>query len=296
MNPFDYTGPEFLLFYLGLAALVIIGLVLSRQYFESTAAPKIDLSDPYLIAYLRGGEVATMRVATFSLIDRGLLLVDGSSIKRAENVSPEAVRRPIEKLLLEKFRLPQESTLIYQDTALKEACKPYAQTLRAARLLPDESVNQARMIRLVIACFVLSAVAVVKIIIALDRGRTNIGFLVILMIVAIVVAVAISFPRLTQAGKAMLGDVQNLYSGLRDRAFLLQPGGATIEPLMVAAAFGLHELSGTGFSYMKVLFPWGATSASSSCASTSSCNSSCSSSCGSSCGGGCGGGCGGCGS
>jgi uncharacterized protein (TIGR04222 family) len=295
MNPFDYTGPEFLVFDLGLALLVIIGLVLTRRYSESAAAPKIDLSDPYLIAYLRGGEPETLRVATFSLIDRGLLLVEENSLKRAEKASPDAVRRPIEKLLLEKFRVPQEAISIYDDTALKNACQPYEQALRAARLLPDESVNQARMIRLVIACFVLSAVALVKIVIALDRGRTNIGFLVALMIAANLIAVAISFPRLTEAGKAMIADVQNLYSGLKDRAFLLQPGGATIEPMMLAAAFGVAALPGTGFSYTKTLFPRAAASASSSCASTCG-SSSCSSSCGSSCGGGCGGGCGGCGS
>ena len=66
MNPFDLPGPQFLLFYLGLSAAVIVALVVARKFAESSAAPKLDLSDPYLIAYLRGGDAETLRVAAVS--------------------------------------------------------------------------------------------------------------------------------------------------------------------------------------------------------------------------------------
>jgi hypothetical protein len=106
----------------------------------------------------------------------------------------------------------------------------------------------------------------------------------------------------------MIADLQNLYSGLKDRAGFFRPGGATIEPLMLAAVFGVGALSSADFAFTHVLFPRAKAAADAATwNSTTSCGSSCnstfgsggtscsSSSCGSSCGGGCGGGCGGCG-
>jgi uncharacterized protein (TIGR04222 family) len=298
MNPFDLPGPEFLLFFLGLSVVAIVALVVTRKFAESSSAPKLDLSDPYLIAYLRGAEPETLRVAAVSLIDRGLLVATGTQLKTAEKASPDAVRHPVEKELLRRFKRAGEASSIFDDSRLRATCKPYEQTLKNVGLLPGESIVSARWTRLLIACALLGGVAVVKILIALERGRTNVWFLIILTIIAIVVAVKISFPRLTESGKRMIADLQNLYSGLKDRALFLQTGGATIEPMMLAAVFGVGALAGANFAYTSALFPrakeadkWSTWNA-----STSGCGSSCSS-CGSSCSGGCGGGgCGGCGS
>ena len=297
MNPFDLPGPEFLFFFIGLSALVIVALVVTRKIAERSAAPKLDLSDPYLIAYLRGAEPETLRVAAVSLIDRGLLVATGTQLQTAEKASQDAVRRPIEKELLRKFKRADEASAIFDDSRLRATCKPYEQTLKTAGLLPSETIVGARWTRLLIACGVLGGVAIVKILIALERGRTNVWFLIIVGVVAIVIAAKISFPRLTESGKTMIADLQNLYGGLKDRALSLQSGGATIEPMMLAAVFGVGALTGAHFGYTSVLFPRAREAAQSTSACGSSCGASCSSgsSCGSSCGGGCGGGCGGCG-
>ena len=261
MNPFDLTGPQFLLFYLIFAGLVISGLVFWRRRAESSASmPRIDLSDPYLIAYLRGGEKEVLRVAKYAS----------------------------------------------SSTGLRKPCESYDKTLRRARLLPDEYVTRGRLMRWVIAGFVLMGVGLAKVLIAIQAGRTNVGFLIILMILAVVVAGAISFPRLTESGKAMLEDVKSLYSGLRGRPALSNPGEAGVEPTMMAAVFGVGALSAAG--YADQLFPGRRKKSEGACATDSDCGSSCSSSSssdssssscssGSSCGGGsgCGGGCGGCG-
>jgi uncharacterized protein (TIGR04222 family) len=300
MNPFDLPGPQFLLFYTVFAAAVVAGVVFWRRRAElSSSSPRIDLSDPYLIAYLRGGEREVLRVATVTLIDRGLLNRNGSHIWRAENASPDSVRRPVEQALLMKYARGGEVSWMFEDDGLSKACEPYGHTLRRARLLPDESVNQARLVRLVIASFVLTGVGFTKVFIALDAGRTNVGFLIVLIIVSVVIAAAVSFPRLTESGRTTIEDVQSLYSGLRDRSGLLNPGGAGIEPMMLAAVFGVGALAGPGFSFASGLFPDQRKRANGSCGAgdggCGSSGSSCSSSCGSSCGGGCGGGCGGCG-
>ena len=294
MNPFDLRGPEFLLFYIILAAVVFGALFLIRRTFESDIPPKVDVGDPCLIAYLRGGERETLQVALVSLIDRGLLIPNGTQIKRADNASPSSVRRPIEKALMETYAKPGMATSMLNDPKLKSVCQQYQDTLKTNRLLPDESVMRARWLCFTLAFFLLGLVGAGKIYIALERGRTNVQFLIILMIVAIVIAGKVSFPRLTARGTAMLKDLQSLYAGLKNRAASLRPGGATIEPMMLAAAFGVGALAGEGFAYTATLFPRPRGSSSgSSWGDSGSSGSSCGSSCG---GGGCGGGCGGCGS
>jgi uncharacterized protein (TIGR04222 family) len=300
VNPFDLPGPEFLFFYLVLSVVVIAALTFWRRASESAGAPKMDLSDPYLIAHLRAGEKEALCVALISLIDRGLLTVEGTQIQRAKNAGPESVRRPIEKALMEIYEKPGTAASIFDDPRLKPVCDQDQEILKRIGFLPDDSVAQARLVRVIVACCILGGVGAIKIIIALDRGRTNVGFLVILMIVAIVIAGKLASPRLTARGSAMLADIQTLYSGLKDRATSIRPGGATVDALMLAAAFGTGALAGEAFVYARTLFPrakhsssFVATWSSSSC-SSSSCSSG--SSCGSSCGGGgCGGGCGGCG-
>lgn len=300
MNPFYLPGPQFLLFYSIFAALVIAVMVIWRQRAERYGAPKIDLSDPYLIAYLRGGETEVLRVATVSLIQRGLLVSAGTQIQRAENASPDSVHRPIEQALLKKYTHFGAVSKMFKDRGLKSVCAVYGNTLRTARLLPDNTVLHARQTRLVITCLVLGGGGLPKVIYALSQGRINVAFLIILMIVAIVIAHQLSFPRLTASGKTLLEDVQSLYSELRDRAPFLHRGGVGTESMMLAAAFGVGALAGQEFAYTQTLFPRVKKQDKGSCASEGGCGGGCSSSatssssCGSSCGGG-GGGCGGCG-
>jgi uncharacterized protein (TIGR04222 family) len=300
VNPFDWRGPEFLVFYLILSACVVASLELVRRALESAAPVKMDLADPYLVAYLRGGENEVLRVAVVSLIDRGLLIANGNTITRAPDVVSNSVRRAIDKALLQKFATSRDATSIFDDTGLKIACQEYESTLKRNGLLPDDSVQTARAFRFFLAAFILILVGGVKLFLAVQRGRTNVGILIILIIVATIVAAKIAFPRLTASGRAMLDDIQRLYADLKSRAAFIRPGGATIEAAMLAATFGISSLEGAHFAYTRTLFPRAANPKKTS-SWTTSCSSGCgtssASSCGSSCGGGgCGGGCGGCGS
>jgi hypothetical protein len=135
----------------------------------------------------------------------------------------------------------------------------------------------------------LGIVGVIKIQIGLTLSRP-VGFLVLMMIVAMAAAAAISFPRMTARGKAALKDITNLYSGLRMQIYSSSRGGASAELAMFAAVFGVAELSATPFGYAQALFP----------RRTGSFSGESGSSDGGGCGGGGGdgggGGCGGCGS
>ena len=290
MNPFDLAGPQFLLFYLAFGGSVILALSLVRRARESSDSSKVTLSDPYLIAYLRGGKNEALRLGTVSLIDRGLLVVKGSRL-RSDWQQTDIVTNPIEKALLRKFLTEDEATSIYKNSALEAACQPYLETLTRQNLLPNEAVRTDRITRFIIGGAFLFFVAFTKIMVALARGRHNILFLVLLTFLALFLAYKVSNPFRTLKGSNLLADLRTLFGSLKDRASGLTPGGSTGELALLAAVFGMAALPTTVFPHAKTLYPKAASS------SSFSCGSSCGTSCGSSCGGGgCGGGCGGCGS
>lgn len=314
MNPFDLPGPQFLLFYAALSGVVILLLRLLRHAGEAQPdtdtpllrrlkhgliglrhapgpAPKVDLSDAYLIAYLRGGPNEALRVASVSLVDRGLLTArdDGQLVtERSEAV--DLVRRPIEKALLERFKVPAAASSIFADPTLAAACEDYERRLVGLGLLPGAAQKAANRRRLVVAVAVLWGVAVLKVAVALGRGRSNVLFLVILTLLAAWLAYRAARLARTARGEALLADLRTLFASLREAA--IRPGGATQELALLAAVFGLAAIPMPLFPYVRTLYP----KAASASGSNSSCGASCGASCGSSCGGGgCGGGCGGCG-
>jgi uncharacterized protein (TIGR04222 family) len=286
-NPFDLPGPDFLVFYAILGVLTIALLWLARRTSEPDDAPRIDYSDPYLVAYLRGGGPEVIRVVAVSLIDRGLLQSNDDQLVAVNQNAVKIVRRPIEKALLQHFRFRAKTSSAFTSPAILSTCQEYKDTLQRLGLLPDESIVRARLWRLSVAVILLTGVAALKILIALQRGRTNIFFLVLLAVFFVFVAIRVHNPLRTRRGDALLADLRNLFSSLKARAARLRPGGETADAALLMAVFGLDALPAALFPYAKRFQPRSTAS------STSSCGSACGSSCGSSCGGG--GGCGGCG-
>ena len=80
-----------------------------------------------------------------------------------------------------------------------------------AQLVRPDDVQFFSILRWTIfaaALLLLIGTGIAKIVIALGRGRTNVGFLIGLIIVDVVSAAWVSFPRLTSAGKNLLADAQ----------------------------------------------------------------------------------------
>ncbi len=100
MNPFALHGPEFLVFY-SIYGLIVIGLLFAfRHSGEADDGGKVNLSDPGLIAYLRGGQNEALRVTTVYLIDRGLLNVQGDQLETRNPDDTERTGNPVEKAIL----------------------------------------------------------------------------------------------------------------------------------------------------------------------------------------------------
>ena len=109
------------------------------------------------------------------------------------------------------------------------------------------------------ALVALVGLAGAKIWVALGRGKTNIGFLVILGVILVIAAIASSRAFRTARGNALIKDLRTLFRRLKDRAGSLRPGGATSEAALLAAVFGLGALPASGFAYATRLYPKAAT-------------------------------------
>jgi uncharacterized protein (TIGR04222 family) len=279
MWPFDMRGPDFLFFYLLIGAIVITALALLRHSSERSDTPKVNLSDPYLIAFLRGGKNETLRVVTMSLIDRNLLAPNGTKICSTEAAWGKA-RSELEQKVVKHFTPSAEASSLFKTKEADVDLQRYADELTRLGLLPDDEVKQARLLRMWVALLILLGLAVTKVVVALSTGHTNIEFLCILAVVLWIVVVKISHPRLTQSGQRMISDLRTLFGTLKSRGSELQGGTSPAEFALMAAVFGMATVPDA-----KKLFPQGG---------GSSCGSSCGGgdSGGSSCGGG---GCGGCG-
>jgi len=265
--------------------IVIIALKLAIDEAERGAPRALPLSDPYQIAWLRGGTPEAARIAVLSLIDRGLLAVTGDNLVNLSTAQSVA-REPIERAILARCaQSGTPATVILGEPAVERACASYRARLERLQLMPDAAMRAQRYRRFAIAAAILLGVALGKIVIAFGRGRYNVEFLVILTAIALgVVWFLVRRPR-THLGNRMLKDLKRLFRALRQRAATIRPGAMTSDAMLLAAVFGISALPATGFADFLRVYKKAASS-----------GGGCGSSCGSGCGGGSGGGCGGCGS
>ena len=193
------------------------------------------------------------------------------------------VRRPIEKALARSISgfAARHLAVFTSPGQFYQPAKNIDDALLRLGLIPDESILRARPVRVSASLVnLLTGVAGLKILIALQRGRANILFLVLLAMFFVFIAIRVHNPLRTRRGDALLADLRNLFSSLKARAAMLRPGGETADAALLMAIFGLDALPAASFPYAKRFQPGKHVF------ETSSCGSACGSSCGSSCGGG----------
>ena len=290
MNPFDMRGPDFLVFYACLSAVVILLVYLMRPTSGSTQGGSPDLSDPYLFACLRGGAGEASIVAALTLMQRNLITNNSDRIT-ANTPSPLDNTAPaIEKEVLAYFGTSRQRGDFNRIASSFVSAQAYEATLREMGLFPSESAQQIYRWETRAAIALLVIVALIKIGVALTRGRPFM-FLVFMCIFAVVLVRAVQSRVIrTQYGEGVLSNTRNLFSGLRERVSALNSGSGSNDLLWLSALYGIAAVPTAAFPFVDEFRRW--------LTPPSSSGSSCSSSgCGSSCGGGgCGGGCGGCGS
>jgi uncharacterized protein (TIGR04222 family) len=289
-NPLDLPGPPFLIFYaiVGSLTLVVVWAV-TRVIESSWPMPKLKLHDPYEIAFLRGGKKEALSLATFSLVDRGLLDLSQEILTTKKQTAIRHAQKPIEQVILKKFlRTPGALSELQYDLELDPLCGNYRSSLCKQRLLAGGSAFLLRMPMFIIGLLIVGGLAGAKLVVALQRGHHNVFFLICLAIVFLCGLTYILFQQRTGLGDRLLTDLRILFKDLNNRGHNLKRGGLTNEASLLVAVFGFEALSQNNFPQVAYFSPSKPTSKSSNSPSWLSCGSSC----GSSCGGGCGG-CGG---
>jgi uncharacterized protein (TIGR04222 family) len=303
MNPFELPGPQFLAFYALFAAVTLSFVHVSRQRDEAGEPVRVPVSDPYAIAYLRGGPVEAVRLAVAMLMDRQLLEASEDVVQRRTGVKPAHGVNDLERGVLEQCERAQAASDLLDSGRLREAARRlYEPGLIRSGLIAGPDVLVRRQIRVVYAAAVLLIVAAIKVAIGVSRNRP-VSFLVVSAILFSLATFVFVRGIRTSRGDRVLGDLRTLFEALRARAMDLRPHASTNEFALLMAVFGLEAVPAYYFPFVSAFRrPRPADSTSScggsytSCGSVSSCGGG-GSSCGgggSSCGGG--GGCGGCGS
>lgn len=292
MNPFNLPGPQFLALYGCMGAAGTAAILGARYLIEAKAPPDRPLTDPYPIAYLRGGPKEAIRVATAVLIHREWLSLSGSSVKRVEGHLPFA-EEPLERHILEFAANDTPIHCLLREETCAVADSKYEDGLIAKGVLPSIQERAARAALITFVILVLVATCAIKVVHALSTKHPAVIFLLILCAFFCGLVLVI-VPRRTPAGTTALRDLQTLFNRLRNRARTVKSPLRNSDFAFLIAVFGLHSAKGPQYTFLRAVRSAREPTPQSnnSCSSCSSCSSGSSSS---SCGGSCGGGCGGCG-
>jgi uncharacterized protein (TIGR04222 family) len=204
MSTWGISGPQFLLLYLVLFAVTVLGVVLARRRaLASDGAAVPARLDPYEAAELNGGDDLVVITAASNLLRSGSLvnagrrrgqparLVTGPAPDPAAH--PEVAASPNRRLKDLRAELEQTSAL----AALRERLR-----LRGLAPTPEQ---RARCRAAALWFLPLLALGVARVAAGSANGRP-VGFLVVFLLVTVVVAAALArrVPNATELGRRTL--------------------------------------------------------------------------------------------
>ena len=294
VNPFDWSGPWFLLAYLifGLLVYYLARELLIRQELRNPHAQLSLADDPYRIAFLRGGALEAVKIAAIVLVDRGLLRADGPLLETASADSLRFASHDIERDVLRLYLGRQgHSKELAAQADMLPSCRAYQDSLTQQELLVGPPLLRRRARITWPAHYLLLTVAAVKAVIAISRQHYNLLFLALLLAVFLLMLRGLRTQAISWSAQRLLTDLRMLFGRLNLRASRLQAGSSSADMALLAAIFGLGALPLSVYAYVAQLYPVPRHSSDSSSGSTGD------SSSGGGDGGGDGGGsgCGGCG-
>jgi uncharacterized protein (TIGR04222 family) len=216
------------------------------------------VKDPYQIAFLRGGAVEALQVATIVLIDRGLLrLNDGDNTM--ETVSADSlryVRHEIERDVLKLYLKRQGRTFELGNHAESmPSCRAYAALLAEHELLAGPPVRRRRAILVGWAWLVLLGIAAVKAAVAIATGHYNLIFLALLSVCFYFYLRAQRDRPETWSTINLLADLRILFERLSVRCKRLNSGDGSGDLALLAAIFGIGALPFLSYPYVLDLYP-----------------------------------------
>src|SRR5215471_2726805 len=274
----DLHGPSFLLVY-GAIALVIITvaywIVRSREIDARDPPPVPNAFNPYEIAYLRGGKNEVIRTALYALYQYGLVevipkkwLQSPKLVGRANGVTKNLTE--LEERVLRSMHQPLEASDLFQHAQLgrdvEQLCAPLRKNLESGELLRPADFKLTALRTALLAGSILVGLSLYKVLIAVNKGLPNIGFLILLTLLSLIllwiVVGRFATARISDRGKAYLKRLQVAYANLRGSAAARtdQAPRSDMAPIMLISLFGLGVLSGTSDAEFANLFARGSSS------------------------------------
>lgn len=257
-NPFNWSGPWFLLAYLIFGVLVyhLARALLIRQELRNPHAQLSLADDPYRIAFLRGGALEAVKIAAIVLVDRGLLRADGPLLETASADSLRFASHDIERDVLRLYlgRQGHSKELAVQAEMLP-SCRAYQETLTQQELLVGPPLLRRRERITWTAHWLLLTVAAVKAVIAISRQHYNLLFLALLLAIFLLMLRGLRNRRSSWSTQRLLTDLRMLFGRLNMRSSRLQAGSDSADMALLAAIFGLGALPPSVYAYVAQLYP-----------------------------------------
>jgi uncharacterized protein (TIGR04222 family) len=290
LNPFNWRGPDFLLFYLVLFPVCFgVALVWRRRLRDSFSPSSSELPelDGYSMAVLNGNSVLAVNTAIATLANQQAVVVDRTTRNVRSNLPEPAFSHELEGAV---YRLASSSggmTLPEIRSSTESMIERIRKNLQQQGLLLGYGDARRTVLLPSLLPALAIAIGIVKIIVGLSRGKP-VGFLVALCFVSFIICL-VAFarrPLRTLYGDAVLKRLQERHLSLRRLGRGLTSVSAP-EFATVLGLFGMSALAATELRDLRrSLQPP---------PNSSGCGSSCGGGGDGGGGGGCGGGCGGCG-
>ena len=313
-NPFDLTGPLFLVLYVtllaaaGFLAYMLRAWAVGREGDSHQLLRADQFQDPnfrgfsfdaYEVAYLNGGQKLAIETAIAALVQSNSLHLSFFDNTLSTVAGSPGGSHPLEKTV---YRLVASGEVVTVKVIRLKAAAAAGEAATRIKRLGLVISGDGRIIAHIVPVLIMGALllfGLTKVLIGMWRGRP-VGFLLVLCAITAYIGFRLykAAPLRTTAGDQTLERLKRENAALESTAASKPEGLAPGDVALAMALFGMTALAFTDQSWsvlQRQLFPPAPTSSSSSWGGSSSCSSSsCSSSSCSSCGGG--GGCGGCGS
>lgn len=252
LNVFDYRGEAFLLFYFYGFAIALLASWVLAKVAARIVAPAVrpdEVSDPYEVAILGGGEQRALDAALASLFARRMIEVRSHGPRQPATLhrAPEIIDsrlHAVEQRVLQA--MPHDLR------SLRKLFTPLAEKLRrnleSAGLMLSR--GQRSQVQLITAAplVLMMLIGVAKVFIGLERERP-VAFLVIALVVSLIVLCVVlsKVARRTPAGEAAWKRMAKpaMAPRLKESEPALPEAGYLAA--MAVAVAGTHALAGAGY-------------------------------------------------
>lgn len=250
-NPFDLRGPEFLLLYLVfiVCLLVLQWALRRRREAPPDAAEGFGRAlDPLGAGYLRAGFPGVVETAVAALVSKGTLRCDGRRLARA--AQPASTAPGWERAAYAVFREPRPAERLAADAEFKRTVEAEIVRPLVAEGSAVGAENGSAAVRdALLVALSLVAAAGYKIHLAYERGKSNVGFLIALAILAVFGALVVGGARrATARGKARLAALRLLAPSRRE------PPDAAAAALAVGV-WGVFALPAAALTDLRLALP-----------------------------------------